>query len=117
MRRTELLFYRTMLTWKAPESSPDIRYRVHYGQVMSGHELEETVSETGECHYSLALLEHAKQFTCRVCFCVLPSKYHVQDVDTSMKYPGFCLPRWRRVASFTAARFHYAQRGAGSTRR
>lgn len=57
---------RTMLTWKAPESSPDIRYRVHYGQVMSGHELEETVSETGECHYSLALLEHAKQFTCRV---------------------------------------------------
>ncbi|KAK6011354.1 hypothetical protein OSTOST_23567, partial [Ostertagia ostertagi] len=35
-------------------------------QVMSGHETEETVSETGECHYSLALLDHAKQFTCRV---------------------------------------------------
>ncbi|XGW35613.1 hypothetical protein V3C99_019094 [Haemonchus contortus] len=57
---------RTMLTWKAPESSPDIRYRVHCSQVMTGHETEETVSETGECHYSLALLDHAKQFTCRV---------------------------------------------------
>ncbi|ETN75161.1 fibronectin type III domain protein [Necator americanus] len=57
---------RTMLTWKAPETSPDIRYRVHCGQVMSGHEVEETICETGECHYSLALLEHAKQFTCRV---------------------------------------------------
>ncbi|RCN29293.1 fibronectin type III domain protein [Ancylostoma caninum] len=57
---------RTMLTWKAPEASPDIRYRVHCSQVMSGHEIEETISETGECHYSLALLEHAKQFTCRV---------------------------------------------------
>ncbi|KAK6030935.1 fibronectin type III domain protein [Ostertagia ostertagi] len=57
---------RTTLTWKAPESSPDIRYRVHCSQVMSGHETEETVSETGECHYSLALLDHAKQFTCRM---------------------------------------------------
>ncbi|EPB77645.1 hypothetical protein ANCCEY_03236 [Ancylostoma ceylanicum] len=57
---------RTMLTWKAPEASPDIRYRVQCSQVMSGHEVEEMISETGECHYSLALLEHAKQFTCRV---------------------------------------------------
>ncbi|KHJ85809.1 fibronectin type III domain protein [Oesophagostomum dentatum] len=55
-----------MVTWKAPESSPDIRYRVHCSQVLSGQEVEETISETGECQYSLALLEHAKQFTCRV---------------------------------------------------
>ncbi|VDK73447.1 unnamed protein product [Cylicostephanus goldi] len=57
---------RTVLTWKAPESSPDIRYRVHCSQITSGHEVEETISELGECQYSLALLEHAKQFTCRV---------------------------------------------------
>ncbi|KAE9418353.1 hypothetical protein Angca_009088 [Angiostrongylus cantonensis] len=57
---------RTMLTWKAADPSPDIRFRVHCSQVVAGHEMEETVSETGECQYSLALLEHAKQFVCRV---------------------------------------------------
>ncbi|VDM61315.1 unnamed protein product [Angiostrongylus costaricensis] len=57
---------RTMLTWKTVDPSPDIRFRVHCSQVVAGHEMEETVSETGECQYSLALLEHAKQFVCRV---------------------------------------------------
>lgn len=98
-------YSRTMLTWRAPEASPDIRYRVHCSLLMSGHEVEETISETGECHYSLALLEHAKQFTCRVCERIIAG----YAFCCKKEILGVRFPRWWRIATFTTACIHDPQ--------
>uniref|UniRef100_A0A1I7XWB0 Fibronectin type-III domain-containing protein n=1 Tax=Heterorhabditis bacteriophora TaxID=37862 RepID=A0A1I7XWB0_HETBA len=78
---------KTILSWTAPESSSDLRYRVRCLEISGGQTVEETVYETTDCKYSLFMLGHAKQYSCTVSYFNLKS-LHYKTYNIIILYTG-----------------------------